>query len=252
MRARLIRQAFPDRPALGTAVSHAILLRVAAGELPPTVRLHRPGRILAFGRMDRLAAGYPRAIRAARTAGFEPVERLAGGRAAVYHEGTLALSQAVPDERPTARTGARFEALAGALAEALRSLGVDARVGEVPGEYCPGAWSVNAGGRTKLAGIGQRIVRGGAHLGAVIVVSGADRVRDVLLPVYEALGLDWDPATAGAVEAEVEGRADLIEAVEGAILDRLGADRELEEARLDAATLKLARRLEERHTPNHG
>jgi len=36
------------------------------------------------------------------------------------------------------------------MAAAFRRLGVDARVGEVSGEYCPGAHSVNARGATKL------------------------------------------------------------------------------------------------------
>src|SRR5918996_299999 len=51
--AYLAGESFPDRPAFGTAVSRAILLRVAAGELPETIRLGRPGRSVAFGRQDR-------------------------------------------------------------------------------------------------------------------------------------------------------------------------------------------------------
>ena len=78
-RVALLRASFPDRPALGTAVSRAILLRAAAGELPPTIRVARPGPVLAFGRQDAASRGYLEAVRAAREAGFEPVERLAGG-----------------------------------------------------------------------------------------------------------------------------------------------------------------------------
>src|SRR5436190_327614 len=85
----------------------------------------------------------------------------------------------------------------------LRTLGVDARVGEIPGEYCPGAYSVNARGATKLAGIGQRMIRGAAHMGGVVVATGADQIADVLVPVYEALELDWDPATSGSVAKEL-------------------------------------------------
>jgi hypothetical protein len=92
---------------------------------------------------------------------------------------------------------------------------VDARVGEVPGEYCPGGYSVNARGSTKLAGLGQRLIAGGAHVGAVIVVDRADLVREVLGPVYAALGLDWDPAAVGAVSDEAPGTtvADVLDAV---------------------------------------
>jgi octanoyl-[GcvH]:protein N-octanoyltransferase len=114
-----------------------------------------------------------------------------------------------------------------------------------PGEYCPGAWSVNARGRTKLVGIGQRLIARGAHRGAVIVVGGSQRIRDVLVPVYEALGLQWDPATAGCVEDEL-GEVGL-DAVEKAILSELGRRYRLSEQALDAATLELAARLEPEH-----
>ncbi|MGH2993760.1 MAG: lipoate--protein ligase family protein [Solirubrobacterales bacterium] len=242
----LVRESFPDSPAYGAAVSRAILLRVAGGELPPTMRLHRPGRILAFGRQDAASDRFGDAVRAARGAGFEPIVRLAGGRAAVYHSGTIALSQALHDRRPAAHTHARFERLAESCAAALRRLGVDARVGEVPGEYCPGAWSVNARGRSKLVGIGQRIISGGAHLGVVIVVRDSAAVRAALIPVYEALGLEWDPATAGSVADEL-GDADLA-SVEAAILAELErAGQAPVEASLDAETLRLAARLEVEH-----
>jgi lipoate-protein ligase A len=240
----LVREAFPDRPGFGTAVSRALLQRVAASEMPPTIRLHRTARILAFGRHDAAGPGFRAAVEAAREVGFEPVVRIAGGRAAVYHEGTLALSRATPDPRPAARTHARFERLAETCAAALRHLGVDARVGEVPGEYCPGAWSVNARGRTKLVGIGQRIVAGGAHLGVVIVVRHSALVREALIPVYDALGLEWDPATAGSVEDEVRGDVEL-GAVEDAMLAELAArGDDLVETTLDEETLALAERLE--------
>jgi lipoate-protein ligase A len=244
---QLLQRSFPERPALGSAVSRAILARVAAGELPVTMRLHRPGRVLAFGRQDRLAPGFPEAVAAARAAGFAPVIRLAGGRAAVYHEGTLALSLAVPDPNPVARTRARFEDLAELVADALRSLGVDARVGEVPGEYCPGAFSVNARGRAKLAGIGQRVIAGGAHVGAVLVVSDSTAVRAVLEPVYAALGLTWDPATTGSVEDELGGAT--LGAVEEAVLEAAADRWRIDPTELDPETLALAERLEPDHLP---
>ena len=61
---KLLTQAFPDRVAFDTGVSHAILRRVAAGEAPETVRLHQPGRIVAFGRQDTVATGYGEAVAA--------------------------------------------------------------------------------------------------------------------------------------------------------------------------------------------
>lgn len=236
---RLIRRSFPDRPEFGTAVSRAILLRAAAGELGPTVRLHRPAPEVAFGRQDVASPRYEAAARAARTAGFAPVERLAGGRAAVFHEGTVAIARAYPDPDPPRRTYQRFEEMAAVVAGALSRLGVDARVGEVPDEYCPGAYSINARGATKLAGIGQRMIKGAAHVGGVVVAFGSERLRAALVPVYRALELDWDPATAGSVADEL-GRDVSLDEVEGALLAELEGRYELEEADLDPDTLALA------------
>jgi octanoyl-[GcvH]:protein N-octanoyltransferase len=242
----LSRQEFARPATRGTAVARATLMRVASGELPATFRLHRPPRILAFSKQDAASPGFPEAAEAARKSGFEPIVRLVGGRAAVYHEETLALSWAVADRRPSAHTEARFREVAELLAAAIRDLGVDARVGEVPGEYCPGAWSVNARGAAKLVGTGQRLIAGGAHRGAVIVVGGSDAVRTALIPVYEALGLSFDEATVGSIEDEAGAIA--VEGVEKAILARLAERYELTDAETAPETLALAERLESDHS----
>jgi lipoate-protein ligase A len=184
---------------LDVAISHAILSAVSAGEMGPTLRLHVPGAIVAFGRADRVTPGYPAAVRAAEAHGFAAVERLAGGRAAVFHERTLAFSLALPESEPKTGIQERFEMISALMADAFISLGVDARIGEVPGEYCPGKWSVNVAGKVKVMGVGQRLVRRAAHIGGVVVVDDGDRIRDVLIPVYRSLSLDWDPRTAGAL-----------------------------------------------------
>ncbi len=51
------------------------------------------------------------------------------------------------------------------------------------------------------------MIRGGAHMGGVVVASGGREVARVLVPVYEALGLDWDPATSGSVSEEFAARS---------------------------------------------
>src|SRR3970282_1800772 len=122
------------------------------------------------------APGWGAAVSRPRDFGFEPVLRLAGGRAAVYHEATLAVAWAIPDPAPRERIRERFDEIAAIARDALRALGVDARVGLVPGEYCPGAHSVNARGERKLVGVGQRVIRGAAHVGAVVVVGAAARI----------------------------------------------------------------------------
>jgi octanoyl-[GcvH]:protein N-octanoyltransferase len=217
-------------------------MRVAAGELPATIRIHQPAREVAFGRQDVASPGYPAAVRAAEAAGFAAVERLAGGRAALFHEGTIAIARAYPDPQPPQRTYSRFEEMAGMATAALTDLGVDARIGEVPGEYCPGAYSVNARATTKLVGIGQRMISGGAHVGVVIVASGSRLLRETLVPVYEALGLDWDPDTAGSVSDELGRPVELAE-IEEVLLRQLDRRYALEEADLDDETLALASRL---------
>jgi octanoyl-[GcvH]:protein N-octanoyltransferase len=242
---QLLHEGCPGSAPHGTAVSNAILQRVAGGELPDSGRLGRPGRIVTFGRRDAVSDGYPAAVGAAKAAGYEVVLRIAGGRAAAYNGQALNLSRAHRDPSPAGATRARFAEMADLVRAALSALGVDARVGEVPGEYCPGAFSVNAGGRVKLAGIGQRLIKGGAHIGCVIVAGGSEELRDVLVPVYEALGIDWAPATAGSVEDEVSGVSPA--EVEAAILAQLEARFELSEAQLDPETLALAERLEPRH-----
>jgi octanoyl-[GcvH]:protein N-octanoyltransferase len=242
---RLIRDGCPQNAAFGTALSNAILQRVAAGELPETGRLGRPGRIVTFGRRDAVSPGYAEAVAAARSGGYEVVQRLAGGRAAAYNGQALNLSRAHRDPSPAGATRARFDEMAELVRDALESLGVDARIGEVPGEYCPGAYSVNARGRVKLAGIGQRLIKGGAHVGCVIVAGASAELRAALIPVYDALGIEWDPKTAGSVEDEAPGVtvADAEEALLAALRDHF----ELVGAGLDEETTALAARLQPRH-----
>jgi octanoyl-[GcvH]:protein N-octanoyltransferase len=246
---RLLRDSFPAPPEMDTALSHATLRLVAAGRLPETLRVHRPGPIVAFGPRDRVAPGFGEAVAAAGRSGFGAVERLAGGRAAVFHEGTIAFSWAIPE--PNARDGIRprFDRLAGIMVGAFLALGVDARIGEIPGEYCPGEHSINARGKTKLMGVGQRIIDGAAHVGGVIVVSGSDRVRDVLIPVYRALDLDWDPATTGSLEDEVPGVT--WDRAREAVVEAFSRRFEVVPAGIGDREVALARNLVPRHAVSH-
>ena len=218
------------------AISHALLTRVGAGELPSTLRVYRPAPAVAFGKLDTLRPGFADAVQAARDHGYEPVLRLPGGHAAAYHRESLCIDVVWSLADPVPGTHERFAAEGERLAGALRTLGVDARVGEVPGEYCPGAYSVNARGRVKLIGTAQRLIRGAALLGASIVVGDGRGIRAVLDDVYAALAFPWDASTAGAVGEEAPVGVD---AVRAAVL----AAHELPASEPDAETLALARRL---------
>jgi lipoate-protein ligase A len=237
---RLVTEGFPDRPRYDAAVSLALLRRAASGAAPETFRLYVPGRSVQFGRMDTSRPGYADAVAAAEGLGFTPVVRLAGGRAAVFHESTLAFAWIVPEPRDARSIDQRFEELAEVMVDAFGSLGADARIGEIPGEYCPGTYSVNLGGVRKVMGVGQRLVRGAAHIGGVVVVDGHDLVNRVLAPVYGALGYDWDPAATGSLAEAVDVEASQ---VANALLAALATRHVVIPGSLDADTLAEAQRM---------
>jgi octanoyl-[GcvH]:protein N-octanoyltransferase len=228
-------------PALDVALPHALLGLVAAGHRGPVLRSYRPRPTVAFGRRDSFLAGFPDAVAAARRHAFTPVVRGAGGRAAAYDEGCVVFDLIMSAADSMTGIQARFSAEAELQARALRGLGVDARVGEVPGEYCPGEFSVNARGKTKLIGTAQRIVRGAWLLSSVVVVEPSAELRTVLEDVYSELGLDWDPATTGWVADEVPGIR--IDAVSDALLAQYAQDRTLVPTTLSAAELAAAHAL---------
>jgi octanoyl-[GcvH]:protein N-octanoyltransferase len=235
----LLRGGPGREPALEVALSALLLGDVARGDRGPLVRSYRPARTVAFGRRDAFLPGFAGAASAAREQGFAPVIRAPGGRAAAYDEGCLVFDEIMPATDSLAGIRERFTLDAERQAEALRGVGVDARVGGVPGEYCPGGFSVNAAGRRKLIGAAQRIVRGGWLLSTVVVIASSSNVRRVLESVYRALQLDWDPATVGAVAEEAPGVG--IESVERLLLDVYSRRYDLVPAALGNEVLARAR-----------
>jgi octanoyl-[GcvH]:protein N-octanoyltransferase len=233
-----------DGPAGDTAVSRAVLQRVEAGELPATLRLSRPPRVVAFSARDARSPGFAAAVAAAHNHGFGAVLRLAGGRPAVFTPATIAFALAEPAATPAEGITARFRTMAGALRDAFGSLGVDARIGAVPGEYCPGDWSVNARGEVKLAGIGQRLLRRAAHTGGVVVVDDRADLVAVLTAVHAAMGIPWEPATTGSLHDE--GAVGWEEARQ-AIVATFARTHDLEPWHLDDATRTLGRSLTDEH-----
>jgi lipoate-protein ligase A len=225
-------------PALDIALAQARLDAVAQGRRRGAIRIYRPRPAVAFGRRDALLPGYTKAVAAARAHGFTPVLRAQGGRAAAYDRGCLIVDEAMPAEESTADVQGRFAREAARQADALRRLGVDARVGEVPGEYCPGAFTVNSRAVVKLVGSAQRVVRGGWLFSSVVVVEGTERLRAVLEAVYSALDFRLDPATVGAISGELPGAS--IDDVSRALLDTYGARYRLLPAAISAEELAAA------------
>lgn len=242
---RLLTDSFPCKPALDTAISRAILRRVSDGIEPTTLRLHRPGSVVAFGPQDATSPGYFKAVDISHQRGFEAIKRLAGGRAAIFHPGTIAFAWTIHDTSPEVGVDARFRELSQLMATALRRLGLDAQIGAVPGEYCSGQYSVNARGSKKLMGVGQRLSHKAAHVGGVLVVNDTVIVRDMLIPIYEALNLKWDPYTTGSVEDEM-GRITYSQ-VQEAIIDEFGRRYDLYNGTVNAETMALAETLEMEH-----
>ena len=243
--ADLLEGRLGDDPVLDLALATALLEQVASARRGPVIRVYRPAPTVAFGRRDSFLDGFIDASRAAANAGFTPAIRSAGGRAAAYHGQCLVIDEIVPARDAMADVDARFAAEAESQAQALRDLGVDARVGEVPGEYCPGPFSVNAGGQTKLIGAAQRIISGAWLFSSVVVVGDARLVRDVLVDVYAALGLEWDPGSVGAVADELPGAT--VDDVQAALLAHLADRYRLMPSSVRDAEWAAARELLDRH-----
>ncbi|MDJ0355470.1 lipoate--protein ligase family protein [Paenarthrobacter sp. PH39-S1] len=216
----------------------SLLAAARAGEIGPTLRLYRPKPTMAFGQRDANLPGFAAAGAAAAAQGFEPLIRKAGGRAAAYHPGCLIVDHIEPLPDAMVHAKPRFRYFGDLFAEALQNLGVDAGVGEIPREYCPGEYTVfgrgAAGtdlgdgswdGRIKLVGTAQRVVSGAWLFSSVIVVENSAPLRSVLTDCYAALGLDWNPLTAGGAADLVHGLT--VDEVAAAVLGAYAARTEL-------------------------
>ena len=231
-----------DDFAVDTAISSALLSQVSAGEIGPTLRLFVPGRVVAFGSQDRTRSGYPDAVERVQDLGYAAIERLAGGKAAVFHEGTIAFAWSTPEIEPKIGIELRYEQITTIVMDALSRLGIEGAVGEVAGEYCPGRFSVSAAGR-KVMGVGQRLVRDAAHVGGVLSAHSPDLINSPLVAAYDALDYEWDPATTGSLGVAVN---DAMAALEAAFVS---AGHELQSAEVESSTLELARAMSAQHEP---
>lgn len=174
------------------------------------IRAYRPIPTVAFSRRESLMPEFAAASAAARGFGFDPVIRLAGGRAVAYDQTCLIIDLMAPLKFYGDHIAA-FEAGAACFRDVLGDLGLDARVGPVVGEYCAGDHSVNARGQVKVVGIAQRAMRSARLLTACIVLEKPERLRPVVDAVYGAMKLDWSPSSLGSVRGEgVQGTLDEI------------------------------------------
>lgn len=220
----------------------ALLRQVSSGETDDTIRVYHPSRpVVAFGRRDTVLPGFPRAVRHAGDAGFVPLIRSVGGRAVAYTESALVLDAIGGTGEPSAGMDARFNDFGGRYAQALRDLGIDARVGAVPGEYCPGAQSVNARGSTKLVGTAQRVVRKAWLFSTLVIITDHMPLRPILRSVYRCLDQPFDENSVGSVLSELPTAA--AERVTEALIAAHVRGQPVDHVALDRTTLELAREL---------
>jgi octanoyl-[GcvH]:protein N-octanoyltransferase len=241
----LLRARHPRDPLLDAAVTHALLKQVASGEKPPTARIFRPGPTMAFGRLDALdEERYAAARAAARAHGYEPILRLGGGHAAGYDEGSVLVEIIRPIETIAEGIPERFASMTALLMESLATLGITARTGELPGEYCAGDWSVNAAG-VKLAGTAQRSIRGASLVTAMLIIENGKQLKAALTDIYAALAIDWRPGTAASANAIIPSltTAD----AERILISTLANHENLTATTLDDSTLALAEHLRPAH-----
>ncbi len=193
--------------ALEVSVAGALLRSAGRGESGSALRVYRPtAGVVAFGRRDTLRPGFGAAVEVARRAGFTPVVRAPGGRAVAYTEDALVVDHIGTNTDALSGMDERFRGYAEVWKEVLGQHGVQAEVGAVPGEYCPGAYSVNARGRVKLVGTAQRILRGAWLFSAVVVLGGDEVLRPVLSGIYRELDMPFDGDAVGSVRTEVPGQ----------------------------------------------
>ncbi|WP_232828782.1 lipoate--protein ligase family protein [Kribbella monticola] len=231
--------------AMELAVAHALVRRASSGEVTEALRIYRPASpVVVFGRRDTRLPGFQAAVQAARSAGFEPLVRAVGGRPVAYTTEALVVDHVKHESLAPEGMETRFREYGSLYAEVLRELGIDARVGAVPGEYCPGAHSVNARGVVKLVGTGQRVVSHGWLFSALLVVGDDELLRPLLTDIYRHLDLPFDAASVGSLSSELPGLD--VSTVEHRILTAYNAGAPTP---LDAATLQLATDLAADHRP---
>jgi octanoyl-[GcvH]:protein N-octanoyltransferase len=163
------------------------------------LRFRRPRPTAAFSPQDTTHPDYEDIKERARARGFEPIERGTGGRLTLFDENALGITIIAPHAAPHGQMIKRYEILSNAIAKGLQNLGIDARVGELPNEYCPGKYSVNAEGRIKLVGVAQRMNQRCLQMGAIVSVHRSEEACAGIAEAYRGMGLNFDPLTYGAI-----------------------------------------------------
>lgn len=170
----------------------ALLLRKRPETWSELVHIYVPqGPTVAFSSRDLRSPGIIAATELARSAGFATAVRSPGGQMVAYDSGAVVIDHVTWSSGLRQAGESTFADNAASHANVLRSLGdIDARVGPVDGEYCPGEFSINIAGRAKVVGSAQRVTGTGSLFSTVVQVAVSDDVRAVIAAVSDALGYE--------------------------------------------------------------
>lgn len=178
--------------AANMAIDEAMLVGVNRGTTPPTVRVYawEPPTV-SLGYAQRAEDELD--LEAVRRAGFGVVRRPTGGRA-VLHAGELTYSVVGPaGEEPLGRSIMEaYEAIARALAEGLRELGVEVELSPVATEAVgrdgasppcfasAGRYEIVVDGRKLVGSAQRRVGRGVLQHGSLLTDATHERIAEVM------------------------------------------------------------------------
>lgn len=245
----MIPTRFED-PAVAYGYQRVVFEQVASGQRPPTISITLSDRHVGVTRRDTFRSGFDEAVRASNEEGYPVLVRSSGGGATAAGDGTFGFSVVRPaDNRETARSiRERYDEAAGLVLGAFSRMGLQAEVGEVREEFCPGDHSIRVGSwrnGSKVVGIAQRITRRATSVGGIVLVSGERELEHVLKRVYGAMSLPFRTGNVGSLRQAglAAGVAEVIEAFATEAESRYDAGR----ISLDEATVEEARRSGGRH-----
>lgn len=191
--------------ATGYGYTRLLFEEVASGERPATFSISPSVRHVGVTRRDTHRPGFEKAVRAAEAEGYPTLVRGAGGGAIAGGPGTFGFSIIRPaEDGEDLRMGnsKRYDEATSLALAAFRRLGVEAEIGEVRDEFCPGDQSIRVGdfeSGMKLCGIAQRVTKRAASVGGIVLVEGEEELARILTLLYSAMNLPFRPASAGSL-----------------------------------------------------
>lgn len=244
-----------EEPVTAYGYQRVVFEQVASGARPATVSITPSARHVGVTRRDTFRPGFDGAVRACYGEGYPVLVRGSGGGATAADGGTFGFSITRPADGREAGRGIRdrYDEAAALVLGAFARLGVEAEVGEVRDEFCPGDHSIRVGGwreGMKVVGIAQRVTRRATSVGGIVLVHGEAALARILEKVYGTMSLPFRPASVGSLRRAGVGAGveEVVEAFAAEAKSRYGAAW----VPLDGRTLEHARRSGGQHLVPHG